>query len=94
VRAYTFAVIFVCACHVYFSISAEESPLTILFFLVMLSPFLPIVWKEISNIKLDKDGISLEKLKIDVDRTIKRAAHQKSIDPNALDDLFKTVELN
>ena len=36
----------------------------------------------------------LEKLKGDVNKTIKHATHGKAIDPRALDGLFKTVELN
>lgn len=44
--------------------------------------------------KFGKDGFAIEKLKIDVNNTIKKAAHKKAIDPKALDDLFKTVELS
>jgi len=93
-RAYTIAVIFISAWHVYFNVEKSESPLSMIFVFFILSPFLPFVWKELGNIKLGKDGIALERLKNDVDVTIKKATHGKAIDPKALDDLFKTVELN
>ncbi|MBP1145769.1 hypothetical protein JOE33_002692 [Pseudomonas sp. PvP027] len=93
-RAYVIAIIFVGAWHIYLSIIEGKTPLSMLFIILIMSPFLPYVWKEISNVKLSKDGISLEKLKADVDNTIKKATHRKAIDPKALDDLFKTVELN
>ncbi|VVN32013.1 hypothetical protein PS662_04931 [Pseudomonas fluorescens] len=93
-RAYTITVVFIAACHVYFSLGEGKSPLSILFVFLILSPFLPFVWKELANVKLGKDGISLERLKIDVNSTIKEATHGKAIDPKSLDDLFKTVELN
>ena len=60
----------------------------------MLSPFFSFVWKEISNLKFGKDGFEVQRLKQDVERTIQRAIHGRSIDSEALDDLFKTVELN
>ncbi|BDF95858.1 MULTISPECIES: hypothetical protein [unclassified Pseudoalteromonas] len=93
-RAYALAVIFISACHVYFSASQNESPLSFLFLFFVLSPFLPYVWKDLSNIKFDKNGLSLEKLKGEVDKTIKQATHRKAIEPKALDGLFKTVDLN
>lgn len=93
-RAYTIAVIFIASCHVYLSLAEGKSPLSILFVFLILSPFLPFVWKELANVKLGADGISLERLKRDVDSTIKKATHRKTIDPKSLDDLFKTVELN
>lgn len=93
-RAYTIAIIFIGSWHVYLSINEGKSPLSMLFLALILSPFLPYIWKEISNVKFSKDGIALERLKLDVDNTIKKATHRKAIDPKALDDLFKTVELN
>lgn len=57
-------------------------------------PFVPYIWKEIENVKLGKDGFELQRLKSEVDKTIKHAVHEKSIPPSALDSLFKTVELN
>lgn len=93
-RAYIAATIFISSWHIYFSIINQESPLTVPFLILVISPFLPYIWKEGANIKLGKDGIELQRLKQDVDKTIRKAAHGKSIDPRAIDDLFKTVELN
>ena len=93
-RAYIAAVILVASLHVYFSFVKGDSPLSIAFLILILSPFAPFAWQEASKIKLGKDGFELERLKKDVDQTIKKAVHGKAIDPRALDDLFKTVELN
>ena len=93
-RAYIGAVIFISAWHVYFSILKKETPLSIPFLILLISPFITYIWKEVSNVKLGKDGFEVQRLKQDVERTIQRAIHGRGIDPNALDDLFKTVELN
>jgi len=93
-RAYIAAVVFVSSWHVYFSILKQESPLSMPFLILMLSPFFPFVWKEVSNLKLGKDGFEVQRLKQDVERTIQRAIHGRSIGSEALDDLFKTVGLN
>src|SRR6218665_980474 len=93
-RAYIAAIIFIASWHVYFSILKQESPLTPLLLALILSPFIPLVWKEISNLKLGNDGLELQRLKQDGERTIQRAIHGRSISTKELDDLFKTVELN
>lgn len=93
-RAYIAAVIFVSSWHIYFCILKQESPLTIPFLVLMMSPFAPYIWKEVSNLKLGKDGFEIQRLKQDVERTIQRAIHGRAIGLEALDDLFKTVQLN
>lgn len=93
-RAYIIAITFISALHVYFSIQKSESPLNVLLVVLLLVPFVPFIWNEITNIKLGKDGFELQRLKSEVDKTIKRAVHGKSIPPSALNDLFKTTELN
>ncbi len=93
-RAFIISIIFIASLHIYFSISKGDSPLNLLFLILILSPFIPFIWKEASNIKIGKNGLELERLKKDVDHTIKKAAHGNSIDPKAINDLFKTVELN
>lgn len=63
--------------------------------LILLSiPLIPNIWKESSVIKFGKDGIELQRIKDEVDKTIKDVVHSKSISPSALDDLFKSTELN
>lgn len=89
-----FLATFIAALHIYYSIQKSESPLNALLIIVLLVPFIPSIWKEVENIKLSKDGLELQRLRHDVDRTIKRAVHGKGIPPSALDDLFKTTELN
>lgn len=93
-RAYIIAIVFISALHVYFSINKGESPLSPVFLVLILSSFIPLIWQEASKIKLGKDGLEFERLKKDVDRSIKRAIQRKVIEPQAIDDLFKTVELN
>lgn len=93
-RAFIISVIFIASLHIYFSISKGDSPLNLLLLILVLSPFVPSIWKEASNIKIGKNGLELERLKKDVDQTIKKAAHGSSVDPKAINDLFKTVELN
>ena len=93
-RAYILAATFIASIHVYFSIQKAESPLNVLLVVILLVPFIPYIWKEVSNIKFGKDGLELQRLKVDVDKTIKRAVHGKGIPPSALEDLFKTTELN
>lgn len=93
-RAFIVSVIFIASIHIYYSIDKGESPLNLLFLILVLSPFVPYIWKEASNIKIGKNGLELERLKKDVDKTIKKAAHGNTVDPKAIDDLFKTVELN
>jgi hypothetical protein len=93
-RAYIIGVIFISALHIYYSIQKAESPLNVFLVILLLVPFVPYIWNEIANIKLGKDGLELQRLKSDVDKTIKRAVHGKGIPPSALDDLFKTTELN
>lgn len=93
-RAYIIAVIFISTVHIYFSALENQSPLSLPFIFFVMSPFLPSIWKDLSNLKLDKNGVSIEKLKNDVDKTIKKATHRKGIEPQSLDNLFKTVELN
>lgn len=93
-RAYILAATFIASSHIYFSIQKSESPLNLLLIVILLVPFIPYIWKEISSIKFSKDGLELQRLKVDVDKTIKRAVHGKGIPPSALEDLFKTTELN
>lgn len=93
-RAYIISIIFISSIHIYFCIQKSESPLNILLLILVLVPFVPYIWNEISNIKLGKDGLELQRLKSDVDKTIKRAVHKRSISPEAIEDLFKTTELN
>ena len=93
-RAYITAVIFISAIHCFFSIDKGESPLSWEFLLLVLSPFVALIWSDISNFKFGSKGLEVEKIKRDVDKTIKHAAHGDSIDKQALDTLFKSVELN
>lgn len=93
-RAYITAVIFIGTLHCYFSIVNGESPLTWHFLLLVISPFIVFIWRDISNLKFGMDGIEVAKIKKDVDKTIKQAAHGEIIDQQALDTLFKSVELN
>ncbi len=93
-KAYITAVIFIGTLHCYFSVVNGDSPLTWHFLLLVISPFVISIWKDISNLKFGLDGLEVEKIKKEVDKTIKQAAYGESIDQQALDTLFKSVELN
>lgn len=71
-----------------------KSPLDFNLILLLLIPFLTIVWKDASSIKFGSKGLELEKLKQNVNKTIKHAVHGDSIDHKSLDTLFKSVETN
>ncbi|MEP0357365.1 hypothetical protein [Paraglaciecola sp.] len=70
------------------------SPLDFNLILLLLIPFLIFVWKDASSIKFGSKGLELEKLKQNVNKTIKHAVHGESIDHKSLETLFKSVETN
>jgi hypothetical protein len=70
------------------------SPLNFNLILLLLIPFLIYVWKDAASIKFGSKGLELEKLKKDVDNTIKHAVQGESIDHKSLETLFKSVEAN
>jgi hypothetical protein len=81
--------------HIYAAFDeAVTSPLDFNLILLLLIPFLTLVWKDAASIKFGSKGLELEKLKKNVDKTIKHAVHGDSIDHKSLETLFKSVEAN
>jgi hypothetical protein len=80
--------------HLYIGWKNDTSPLNFNLILLLLIPFLTIAWKDASSIKFGAKGIELEKLKKDVDKTIKDAVHSKHIDRKSLETLFKSAQAN
>lgn len=91
---YAIAAAIISVIHIVLSITNYTPLITTPFLILFLSPLFPTFWKEISQIKFGKDGLELQRLKQETNRTIKKAAHKKSISPKEIDDLFKTVELS
>ncbi|MBL0709894.1 MAG: hypothetical protein JJV99_02590 [Colwellia sp.] len=81
--------------HVYAAFDKNiSSPLDFNLILLLLIPFLTLVWKDAASIKFGSKGLELEKLKQNVNKTIKHAVHGDSIDHKSLEALFKSVETN
>lgn len=91
---YIFIVAAVAAAHIYIGWETKSSPLNFNLILLLLIPFLTFVWKDASVIKLGSKGLELEKLKSDVNKTIKNVAHGDSVDHKSIDNLYKSVEIN
>ena len=69
--------------HCYISYKLNSSPLT--------WPFIFVIWKDISYIRLGSDGFEVEKITMDVDKSIRNAAHGGNLESGSLDILFKSV---
>lgn len=80
--------------HIYISLINNISPLNFNLILLLLIPFLILVWKDASSIKFGSKGLELEKLKKEVDTTIKHAVRDDTIDHKSLEILFKSAEAN
>ncbi len=93
-RAFTIAVIAIAGFHCYVSLSKGESPLNWQFLLLVLSPLLALVWKDIGLLKFGHKGFEIERIKEDVNRAITKVTHGHTIDSKSIETLFKSVELN
>ncbi|MFY8272595.1 hypothetical protein AAEU32_00370 [Pseudoalteromonas sp. SSDWG2] len=91
---YILAIAAVAYLHVDRVIEGQKSPLDFNFILLLLIPFIIMVWKDAAVIKLGSKGLELEKLKRDVNQTIKHVAHGDVIDHKSLDNLYKSVDAN
>lgn len=80
--------------HIYIGFKNNISPLNFNLILLLLLPFLIFVWKDAASIKFGTKGLELEKLKKDVNKTIKHAVHGKNIDQSSIELLFKSVQAN
>ena len=79
--------------HIYAAFDPRgTSPLDFILILLLLIPFLRLVWKDAASIKFGTKGLELEKLKKNVNKTIKHAVHGESINHKSLETLFKSVE--
>ncbi len=91
---YIFIVAAVATVHIYIGWETKTSPLDFNLILLLLIPFLTFVWKDASVIKFGSKGLELEKLKSDVNKTIKHVAHGDSVDHKSINNLYKSVESN
>jgi len=88
---YILIVAVVAAVHIYIGWETKISPLDFNLILLLLIPFLTLVWKDASVIKLGSKGLELERLKNDVNKTIKHVAHGNPVDHKSIDNLYKSV---
>ena len=91
---YIAVIILVTIAHIIYSFKLGQSPLNANLVILLLSPLVFFLWKDASSIKLGAKGIELEKMKKEVDKTIKHAVKGHSIDTHSLETLFKSVEAN
>ncbi|MCK5110363.1 MAG: hypothetical protein KAQ94_02495 [Arcobacteraceae bacterium] len=80
--------------HIDIGITNRVSPIDFTLILLLLIPFLTIVWKDASKIKFGSNGLELEKEKANIDKTIKNVVQGDSIDHKSIETLFNSVQTN